>query len=58
MQAEKKHTIRKNSKVQKVVQKEEVIYFTKSEIPVGKSLFADKLKKVNEMLENAILMKH
>ncbi|WP_156522632.1 hypothetical protein [Arachidicoccus ginsenosidimutans] len=58
MQAEKKHTVRKNSKVQRVAVKEDVIYITKSEIPAGKSLFPDKLKKVNKMLENAVLIKH
>jgi len=57
MQAEKKHSVRKNSKVQKTVLKEEVIYITKTEVPAGKPLFADKLKKVNKMLENAILLK-
>lgn len=54
MQAEKKHTIRKNRKVQK---DDEVIYITKTEVPAGKPLFVDKLKKVNKMLEKAILLK-
>lgn len=57
MQAEKKHTIRKNSKVQKTALKEEVIYITKTEVPAGKPLFVDKLKKVNKMLEKAVLLR-
>lgn len=58
MQAEKKHTIRKSTKMRKSVLKEDVVYITKSEVLSGKSLFADKLNKVNKMLEKAILLKH
>lgn len=58
MQTENKHTTtRKNYTVRKATLKKEVIYITKTEVPAGTSLFAPKLKKVNKMLENAVLLK-
>jgi len=54
----KKHTIhrnRKRSNIKKLLKKE-VVFITKSEVSANKTLFPEKLKKVNKLLKNVTLL--
>jgi hypothetical protein len=54
----KKHTIhhnRKRSNIKKLLAKE-VVFITKTEVPASKTLFPEKLKKVNKLLEKTTFL--
>ncbi|ANI89294.1 hypothetical protein A9P82_08320 [Arachidicoccus ginsenosidimutans] len=63
MEAVKKHTVSKNptkAEAKKTTRSQErgVVMITKQRISAKESLFPEKLKKANELLKNAVLMKH
>lgn len=57
MEAVKKHTKVDNKRLVKA-EKREVVIITKQSISTKDSLFPEKLKKANELLKNAVLMKY
>lgn len=58
MPTEKKHKIQRNKrhKATKAMINQEVIFITKSQVAASKTLFPEKLKKVNKLLEKATLL--
>ena len=57
MEAVKKHTRVDNKRLVKA-EKREVVIITKQRISTKDSLFPGKLKKANELLKDAVLMKY